>query len=192
MPSSSEITGLLIAWREGDRAALERLTPLLYRELHRLAHRYMRGENRGHTLQTSALVNEAFVRLIENPRIDWQGRAHFFGLAARIMRNILLDHARRRGRAKRGGGAYHISFDEAVIVSESRTAELIALDDALKDLASLDPRKSRLVELRFFGGLNNEEVSEVMGLSLRTVEREWRKAKIWLHHAISKSEGDEV
>ncbi|MBX3280418.1 MAG: sigma-70 family RNA polymerase sigma factor [Acidobacteria bacterium] len=192
MPSSAEITGLLIAWREGDQAALERLTPLLYRDLHRLAHRYMRGENRGHTLQTSALVNEAFVRLIENPRIDWQGRAHFFGLAAHIMRNILLDHARGRGRAKRGGGAYHFSLDEAAIVSESRAAELIALDDALKDLASLDPRKSRLVELRFFGGLSNEEISEVMGLSLRTVEREWQKAKTWLHHAISKSDLDEA
>lgn len=185
-PSSQLVSELLQAWRAGDPAALERLTPLVYAELHRLAHRYMRRENAGHTLQTSALVNEAFVRLLEHQQVDWQNRAHFFGLAAQMMRHILLDHARTQTRAKRGGGARQVAFDETAIVSGERAAELIALDDALNDLAALDPRKSRLVELRFFGGLNNEEVAEVLGMSLRTVEREWRKAKAWLHRALNK------
>ena len=191
-PASQEVSQLLVAWRAGDQAALERLTPLVYQELHRLAHRYMRRENPGHTLQTSALVNEAFARLIEQPQNNFQNRAHFFGIAAQMMRHILLDHARGQARAKRGGGARQVSFDEAALVSKQRTTELIALDDALNDLAALDPRKSRLVELRFFGGLSNEEVAEVLGMSLRTVEREWRKAKAWLHHAIGKSEPDEA
>lgn len=184
--SSAEVTGLLIAWRDGDQKALERLTPVLYQELHRLAHRHMRRENEGHTLQTSALVNEAFVRLIEHPQINWQNRAHFFSLAAKLMRHILLDHARGRVRAKRGGGARHVPLDETAIISGERAAELIALDDALEALANHDSRKSRLVELRFFGGLNNEEISEVTGMSLRTVEREWRKAKAWLYNAINE------
>ncbi|HZS07753.1 MAG TPA: sigma-70 family RNA polymerase sigma factor [Blastocatellia bacterium] len=186
------MTQLLLAWRAGDQVALDQLMPLVYQELHRLAARYMRRENPGHTLQTSALVNEAFLRLIEHPQINWQNRAHFFGLAAQMMRHILLDHARGQARAKRGGGARQVSFDETAIVSGQRATELIALDDALNDLAKLDPGKSRLVELRFFGGLSNEEVAEVMGMSLRTVEREWRKAKIWLHHAIISSEPDEA
>jgi|SRR5581483_3865637 len=191
-PSPQEVTQLLLAWRAGDQVALDQLMPLVYQELHRLAARYMRRENPGHTLQTSALVNEAFLRLIEHPQINWQNRAHFFGLAAQMMRHILLDHARGQARAKRGGGARQVSFDETAIVSGQRATELIALDDALNDLAKLDPGKSRLVELRFFGGLSNEEVAEVMGMSLRTVEREWRKAKIWLHHAIISSEPDEA
>lgn len=191
-PSSQEVSHLLLAWRQGDQAALERLTPLVYAELHRLAHRYMRRENPGHTLQTSALVNEAFLKLIDHPQINWQNRAHFFGLAAQMMRHILLDHARTQTRAKRGGGARQVSLDETAIVSGQRAAELVALDDALNDLAAFDLRKSRLIELRFFGGLSNEEIAEVLGMSLRTVERELRKAKAWLHHAISKNEPDEA
>jgi RNA polymerase sigma factor (TIGR02999 family) len=191
-PSSQEVTRLLLAWRDGDEAALEKLLPLVYEELHRLAARYMRRESPGHTLQTSALVNEAFLRLIDQQQVDWQNRAHFFGIAAQLMRRILLDHARSHTRAKRGGGARQVSFDEAAIVSGQRAAELIALDDALNALAAFDSRKSRIVELRFFGGLTNEEVAEVTGMSLRTIEREWRKAKAWLHHAISKGEPDEA
>ena len=188
-PSSQAVTELLLAWRDGDEAALEKLLPLVYEELHRLAARYMRRESPGHTLQTSALVNEAFIRLIDQ-QVHWRNRAHFFGIAAQLMRRILLDHARTQVRAKRGGGALRVSFDEAAIVSGQRAAELIALDDALNALTAFDSRKSRIVELRFFGGLSNEEVAEVMGMSLRTVEREWRKAKVWLHHAISKGEPD--
>ena len=191
-PSTEEVTQLLLAWREGDEAALEKLLPLVYDELHRLAARYMRRESPGHTLQTSALVNEAFIRLIDQQQVQWQNRAHFFGIAAQLMRRILLDHARGQARGKRGGGVHRVSFDEGAIVSEQRAAELIALDDALNALAAFDSRKSRIVELRFFGGLSNEEVTEVMGMSLRTVEREWRKAKAWLHHAISEGETDEA
>ncbi|MBL8167869.1 MAG: sigma-70 family RNA polymerase sigma factor [Acidobacteria bacterium] len=191
METAHEVTELLLAWRSGDQGALEKLTPLVYDELHRLATRYMRRENPGHTLQTSALVNEAFVHLIDQQQIQWQNRAHFFGVAANLMRHILLDHARAYARAKRGGGAIQVSLDEAAIVSEERAAELIALDDALTALAAFDERKCRLVELRFFGGLSNEEVAEVMQMSLRTVEREWRKAKAWLQRAISNTENTE-
>jgi len=191
-PSTEEVTQLLLAWREGDEAALGELLPLVYDELHRLAARYMRRESPGHTMQTSALVNEAFIRLVDQRQVHWQNRAHFFGIAAQLMRRILLDHARGQARGKRGGGVHRVSFDEGAIVSEQRAAELIALDDALNALAAFDSRKSRIVELRFFGGLSNEEVTEVMGMSLRTVEREWRKAKAWLHHAISEGETDEA
>jgi|SRR5215510_3284524 len=189
-PSSQEVTRLLVAWRNGDQEALERLTPLVYVELHRLAHRCMRRERPDHILQTSALVNEVFLRLIDYPQIDWRDRAHFFRLAAQMMRQILIDHARSQARNKRGGGLHQVSFEETAIVSEERAAELIALDDALNALATFDLDKSRIVELRFFGGLTNEEVGEVMGLSLRTVEREWRKARAWLRRAISKGESD--
>ena len=191
-PSTEKVTQLLLAWREGDEAALEELLPLVYDELHRLAARYMRRESPGHTLQTSALVNEAFIRLIDQQQVHWKNRAHFFGIAAQLMRRILLDHARGQARGKRGGGVHRVSFDEGAIVSEQRAAELIALDDALNALAAFDSRKGRIVELRFFGGLSNEEVTEVMGMSLRTVEREWRKAKAWLHHAISEGETGEA
>jgi len=191
-PSTEEVTQLLLAWREGDEAALGELLPLVYDELHRLAARYMRRESPGHTMQTSALVNEAFIRLVDQRQVHWQNRAHFFGIAAQLMRRILLDHARGQARGKRGGGVHRVSFDEGAIVSEQRAAELIALDDALNALAAFDSRKGRIVELRFFGGLSNEEVTEVMGMSLRTVEREWRKAKAWLHHAISEGETDEA
>jgi RNA polymerase sigma factor (TIGR02999 family) len=191
-PSPEEVTQLLLAWREGDEAALGELLPLVYDELHRLAARYMRRESPGHTLQTSALVNEAFIRLIDQREVHWKNRAHFFGIAAQLMRRILLDHARGQARAKRGGGVHRVSLDEGAIVSAQRAAELIALDDALNALAAFDSRKSRIVELRFFGGLSNEEVAEVTGISLRTIEREWRKAKAWLHHAISEGETDEA
>ena len=185
-PSSQEVTRLLLAWRNGDQEALERLTPLVYAELRRMAHRFMRRERPDHTLQSSALVNEAYIRLIDCHQVDWQNRAHFFGIAAQMMRQILIDHARRHARARRGGGLRQVSFEETAVVSVERAAELIALDDALNDLAAFDISKSRIVELRFFGGLTNEEVGEVMGMTLRTVEREWRKAKAWLRRAISK------
>src|SRR5262245_10352485 len=185
-PSSQEVTRLLLAWRGGDQEALERLTPLVYGELRRMARRFMRRERPDHTLQTSALVNEAYLRLIDYRQVDWQNRAHFFGIAAQMMRQILIDHARSHARAKRGGALRQVSFEETAVVSKQRAAELIALDDALNDLAAFDLSKSQIVELRFFGGLTNEEVGEVMGMSLRTVEREWRKAKAWLRRAISK------
>jgi RNA polymerase sigma factor (TIGR02999 family) len=180
------VTRLLLAWRNGDQEALERLTPVVYGELRRMAHRFMRSERPDHTLQSSALVNEAFLWLIDCRRADWQNRAHFFGLAAQMMRQILIDHARSHARARRGGGLRQVLFEEMAIVSAERAAELIALDDALTALAAFDLSKSRIVELRFFGGLTNEEVGEVMGMSLRTIEREWRKAKAWLRRAISK------
>src|SRR5205823_11066930 len=174
-PSPQELTQLLVDWSNGNQAALDKLAPLVYEELRRLAHHYMSRERPGHTLQTSALVNETYLRLIDQRQVHWQNRAHFFGIAAQLMRRILLDHARGQARGKRGGGVHRVSFDEGAIVSEQRAAELIALDDALNALAAFDSRKSRIVELRFFGGLSNEEVTEVMGMSLRTVEREWRK-----------------
>ena len=186
-----EITQLLIAWNHGDERARDELTPLIYDELRRLARGFLRRERPGHTLQPTALVHEAFLRLIDQSRVDWRNRAHFFGLAAQMMRQILIDHARGHARAKRGGAMRQVSFEETAIVSEERAAELIALDDALTALAAFDSSKSRIVELRFFGGLTNEEVGEVMGMSLRTVEREWRKAKAWLRRAISKGESDE-
>jgi len=189
--SSQEVTQLLIAWREGDKQALDRLTPLVYGELCRIAHRFMRRESPDHTLQTSALVNEAYLRLTDCQQVDWQNRAHFFGIAAQMMRQILIDHARSHARAKRGGALRQVSFEESAVISVERAAELIALDDALNDLAAFDLSKSRIVELRFFGGLTNEEVGEVLGMSLRTVEREWRKAKAWLRRAISKGESNE-
>ena len=183
-PSPDEVTRLLLDWSQGDRAALDKLVPLVYDELRRLARHFMRQERVGHTLQTTALVNEAYVRLIDQRSVSWQNRAHFFAVAAQLMRRILVDHARSRRYAKRGGDARQVSFDEAAIVSRERGAELVAVDDALTDLAARDPRKSQIVELRFFGGLNIEETAEVMGISPTTVQREWRSAKAWLYQAI--------
>ena len=180
-PSSQEITQLLLAWSDGDQAALEKLTPLVYAELHRLAKGYMFGERPGHTLQTTALINEAYMRLIDWKNVRWQGRAHFFGVAAQVMRRILVDFARARHYAKRGGAAAQVSLDEAVTIHEDRSAELIALDEALKSLAEIDPRKSQVVELRFFGGLSAKETAEALKVSLRTVEREWNSARAWLY-----------
>lgn len=190
-PVPQDLTQLLLAWSRGDQSALEQLLPLVDAELRRLAHAYMRRENPDHTLQTSALINEAYLRLIDQQRVSWQNRAHFFGITAQLMRRILLDHARAHARAKRGGGARLVPLDEATLVSEQKAAELIALDDALQTLERFDPRKSRLVELRFFGGLSNEEVAEALDMSLRSVEREWRKARAWLYQALAEKEEGE-
>jgi RNA polymerase sigma factor (TIGR02999 family) len=184
-PSQQQVTELLAAWGGGDQAARDELMPLVYEELRRLARRCMHRERAGHTLQTSALVNEAFLRLVDQKNIRWQDRAHFFGIAARLMRQILVDYARRRGYTKRGGDVRRVPLDEAVIVSEERAAEVVALDDALKILAEIDPRKSQVVELRFFGGLSIEETAEVLGVSEGTVRRDWALAKAWLHDAIT-------
>ena len=191
VPAPQEVTRLLVDWGNGDQAALDELIPLVYDELRRLAGRYMRRESQDHTLQTSALINEAYLRLIDHQCVQWQNRAHFFGVAARQMRHILVDHARSRSRAKRGGRAPMGSLaDQAVMVEE--VAEVLALDEALKNLAEIDPRKSQIVEMKFFGGLTTEEVAEVLKVTTRTVEREWRKAKAWLYCAISKGETHEA
>ena len=176
--SIGRVTMLLRAWGEGDQGALERLTPIVYNELHRLARRHMRRERSGHTLQTSALVNEAFIRLPDYGRISWQSRVHFFALAAQLMRRILVDHARRRN-LKRGGETVHIPFEEANITGNNRV-DIVALNDALDDLARMDSRKAQVVEMRFFGGLSVEESAEVLGVSAVTVLRDWRSAKAWL------------
>jgi RNA polymerase sigma factor (TIGR02999 family) len=181
-----EVTQLLIDWSNGDESALERLLPLIDEELRRLAHRYMRRERAGHTLQTTALVNEAFLRLVHRKNLRWQNRAHFFGLAAQVMRTILVDHARSHACAKRGGAARNLELDEALVVSTQKAAEVIALDEALKQLALIDPRQSRIVELRFFGGLTVEEAAEVLHLSPVTIKREWSTAKAWLYHELAK------
>lgn len=188
MISSPKVTQLLVAWGRGDDAAREELIPLVYDELHRLAHRYMRKERPGITLQTSALVNEAYLRLVDQKSVQWQNRAHFFGIAAQMMRRILVDYARGRGNQKRGGDLQRITFNEAVIVSHDRAAEVVALDEALTGLAKVDARKSQLVELRFFAGLSIEEAAEVLGVSPGTVMRDWTLAKAWLRREMSSSE----
>jgi RNA polymerase sigma factor (TIGR02999 family) len=175
-----EITELLLAWGRGEEAALDRLIPLVYDELHRLAHHYMRQERPGRTLQSTALVHEAYQRLIDSRNVRWQDRTHFFAVSAQLMRRILVDFARSRRYLKRGGEACHLSLDEALTVSRQRGPELVALDDALSALAVTDARKSRVVELRFFGGLTVEETAEVLKVSPETVMRDWRLAKVWL------------
>jgi len=186
-PSTHEVTQLLIEWSNGDKAALDKLMPLIHEELRRLAHHYMSRERSGHTLQTTALVNEAYLRLVNRKGVHWQNRAHFFAIAAQSMRSILVDHARSLAYAKRGGGAPKISLDEAMIVSQERAAEVVALDEVLKELASFDPQQSRIVELRFFGGLTIEETAEVLELSPATIKREWSTAKAWLYHELAKN-----
>jgi RNA polymerase sigma factor (TIGR02999 family) len=187
-PSASpDVTELLVAWSNGDQTALEKLVPLIYSELHRLARRHMRQAGPGHTLQTTALVNEAYLRLVRQQQVSWQNRAHFFAVSATSMRHILVDMARGRGRQRRGGGAPQVSLDEAYLFSPGRATELIALDDALTALASLDERKSRIVELRFFGGLTLEETAEVLNVSHATVEREWKRARAWLSSQLGHS-----
>ena len=186
----SEVTQLLIDWSSGDQAAFEKLVPLVHAELRRVARRYMVGERAGHTLQATALVNEAYLRLVDQNRIHWQNRAHFFAISAQMMRRILVDHARKRRYAKRGGkDAIRVSLTEAGGLTEERAAEVTALDDALKLLAELDHRQSQVVELRFFGGLTNDETAEVLGLSLATVKREWATAKAWLYREMSSAAG---
>lgn len=187
IPSTQEITRLLVAWNNGDAAALERLTPLVHAELHRLAKRYMAGERQGHILQTTALVNEAFMRLIDWRNVEWQNRAHFFGLAAQIMRRILVDFARARNREKRGGDGIQVSLSEAAKVPSERSADLVALDDALQTLEKLDQRQARVVELRFFAGLSLEETAEALRISLSTVRRDWSLAEAWLYRELSKT-----
>jgi len=184
-PTPNEVTQLLIDWSRGNQAALEKLMPLVYAELHRLAHHYMTRESPGHTLQTSGLVNEAFLRLVDQKQVQWQNRSHFFGIAAQLMRRILVDHARTRHYAKRGGAARQVSLKESLIASEKRSAEVIALDDALKSLATFDQRKSQIVELRFFAGLSIEETAEVLKVSPGTIMRDWTLAKAWLRLEIT-------
>jgi RNA polymerase sigma-70 factor (ECF subfamily) len=180
-----EITRLLQAWNQGDQSALEKLTPYVYKELHRVAHRYMSREPRGHTLQTTALINEAYGRLIDSGDMNWQNRAQFFGVCAHLMRQILTDFARSRLSKKRGRDVQCVSLDESLEVPLEPRADLVALDDALNRLAAVDPRKSKVVELRFFGGLTAEEAAEVLKVSPHTVLRDWKLAKVWLHRELT-------
>ena len=193
-PSSSqqEVTQLLKDWSGGDEGALGKLIPLVQPELHRLAHHYMSRERAGHTLQTTALLNEAYLQLVDDPKRDWQNRTHFMAAAAQLMRRIIVDYARERRSLKRGGGALKVSLDDAALVTEKQSEELLALDEALERLAVQDPRKSQIVELRYFGGLTVEETAEFLKLSHRTVKREWRMAKAWLYRALSGEEPDEA
>jgi RNA polymerase sigma factor (TIGR02999 family) len=184
--SPNEMTQWLLDWSAGDKTALDQLMPLVYDELRRLAHYHLGRERQGHTLQTTALVNEAYLRLIDQQRVQWQNRAHFFGIASQLMRRILVDHARSRHYAKRGGGAQRVSLDEALVVAQERAAEVLALDDALTALAGIDQRKSQIVEMRFFGGLSIEETAAVLAVSPGTIMRDWTLAKAWLHREISK------
>ena len=182
---TSAVTALLRAWRGGDKAAFDRLTPLVYDELRRRARYYLRGERPDHTLRPTALVNEVYLRMVQIDRLDWRDRSHFFAMAARQMRRILVDSARRRRYKKRGEGAVHVTFDEALVASDHRP-DLVALDDALDQLAVQDERKARVVELRFFGGLTNEEIAAALHISTDTVTRDWQMAKLWLRRALAK------
>ena len=183
--STQRVTRLLAAWSDGDRSALEKLTPLINNELRRMARYYMAGERPGHILQPTALVNEAYIRLIDWKSTDWKNRAHFFSVAAQLMRHILVDSARSRGRAKRNGDGIRMSFDEALAVSPEKAPDLLAIDDALTALAALDARQSKVVELHFFGGLSWEEVAEVLRVSVGTVRRDWSLAKIWIYRQLT-------
>jgi RNA polymerase sigma factor (TIGR02999 family) len=187
MPSSpqQQVTQLLVAWSSGDSAALDKLIPLVEPELHRLAHHYMSREAEGHTLQTTALVNEAYLQLVDQTRAHWQSRPHFFAAAAQLMRRIMVDHARQRHALKRGGGAVRVTLEEGALVTETRAAELLALDEALQNLAAVDPRKSKIVEMRYFGGLSIEEIGEVLKIHPNTVMRDWNAAKAWLYAELS-------
>jgi RNA polymerase sigma factor (TIGR02999 family) len=186
MATQHEITRLLADWSKGDRQALEKLTPLVYDELRRLASRYLRQERSGHTLQSTALVHEAYLKLVGQTRVRWQNRAHFFGIAAQMIRRILVDYARARHAAKRGAGAEKLSLDEAIALPGSPDLDLVALDDALEGLAQIDSRQSRLVELRFFAGLTLEETAEVLQMSLATAKRDWVAAKAWLAREVRR------
>jgi len=186
-PKQHEITQLLAEWSDGNQSALDELYPLVYDELHRLARRYMSRERKGHTLQTTALINEAYVRLVDQKNVHWANRSHFFAISAQIMRRILIDHARRHRYAKRGGGAQQVSLDEAVAVANDIGAELLRLDEALKTLAEMDSRRSQVVELRYFGGLSNEEIAGVLHVSENTVTRDWNMARAWLYQQLAES-----
>jgi len=186
-----KVTELLIAWSNRRHSAIEeQLFPLVYEELRRLAHRYMSRERPGHSLQTTAVVHEAYLRLIDQKHVQWQNRAHFFAIAAEMMRRILITHAQSHAYAKRGGGTVNVSLDESAILSRERASELIALDEALTSLTAIDPRRSRVVELRFFGGLSNEEIAEVLKISPNTVTRDWNVAKAWLYREMSREQAD--
>ena len=184
-----DISALLRAWSDGDQSALERLTPIVYDELHRLARNYMKGERPGHSLQTAALVNEAYMRLVDYERMQWQNRAHFFAVSAQLMRRILVDHARRHN-LKRGGGVQHVSLDEAAVVGGDQETDMVGLDDAMNALARIDPRKVQVVEMRFFGGLSVEETAEVLKVSTVTVKRDWRAARAWLYRELGGRTSD--
>ncbi|HEV2802719.1 MAG TPA: sigma-70 family RNA polymerase sigma factor [Pyrinomonadaceae bacterium] len=190
--SPQEITELLAAWGRGERDALDKLTPLVYAELRRIARRQMSRERGGHTLQATALVNEAFIRLSGQTNYSWQDRAHFYAVCAQVMRHILIDHARAQQRDKRGGGALQVSLGEVALPVGERSDELLALDEALRALETLDPQKGRIVELRYFAGLDIEETAEVLKISQTTVRREWRRAKAWLYRALAEGGGDET
>ncbi len=191
LPAVDEISTLLRAWSDGDQSALEKLTPIVYDEIHSLARRYMNRERLGHSLQTTALVNEAYMRLVDYERMQWQNRAHFFAVSAQLMRRILVEHARRRN-LKRGGGIPHVSLDEAAIIGETPDTEagFIALDEAMNELAKLDARKVQVVEMRFFGGLTVEETAVVLKISTVTVKRDWKAAKLWLYRQLTSGDAD--
>ena len=190
--AQQEVTQLLAHWSDGDEGALDKLIPLVQPELHRLAHHYMSRERTGHTLQTTALLNEAYLQLVDDSTRNWQNRTHFMAAAAQLMRRIMVDHARERCSLKRGGGALRVTLDDTALVTEKRSEELLALDEALERLTAQDPRKSRIVELRYFGGLTEEETAAFLKLSDRTVRREWRMARTWLYRALSGKEPDET
>jgi RNA polymerase sigma factor (TIGR02999 family) len=186
LPRSAEITGLLRAWSGGDQTALDRLAALVYDELHRMARHYMQDERTGNTLQTTALVNEVYLRLVDVRNVDWQQRAQFFAITAKMMRRILVDAARARGSNKRGGGAIKVNVDEVPVMSAERDASMVALDEALEAFSTVAPRQAKLVELRYFGGLSEEEIAEVLKISPRTVRRDWEFAKSWLMRELSR------
>ena len=186
-PPTQHITRLLLAWRDGNKSALDELMPLVYSELHRLARHYMRGQKSGHTLQTTALVNEAYLRLIDSSQVRWQDRHHFFAISAQLMRRILVDSARTRNSRKRGGELQKVELDEALQISAEQPFDLIALDDALKILAGLSPRQSQIVELKYFGGLSEEEIAGTLDISPRTVRRDWSIARAWLYRELNKN-----
>lgn len=190
--ATNEITRLLADWSKGDQAALDQLTPLVYQELHKLAHAYLNRERSGHTLQPTALIHEAYLRLIDQNIEKWQSRTHFYGVAAHLMRQILVEHARSRSAGKRGGGIVNLALDEALDYSQDQAAELIALDDALTSLAAFDARKCRVIELRYFGGLSVEETAEVLNISVPTVVRDQRMAQAWLHRELNRGAEDEA
>lgn len=185
------VTQLLKSWSAGDEEALEKLTPLVYGQLHQIARRYMRAERSGHTLQATALVNEAYLKLVDSGKVNWQDRAHFFAVSARLMRRILIDFARSRGYLKRGAAIAHICIEDAPSLCNEPDVNLVALDDALKTLSAIDERKSKVVELKFFGGLNVEETAEVLGVSSDTVIRDWRLAKMWLLRELSREKASQ-
>jgi len=190
LPSRHEVTRLLQAWSNGDESALRELIPLVYDDLSRIAKRHMQRERDGHSLQTTALVNEAYLRLVRVKNAEWESRAHFFALCAQLMRRILVDHARARAYTKRGGGAYRVELDEALALVGERSATLVALDNALNELSLFDPRKSKVVEMRFFGGMEIQQVAEVLRVSPDTVKRDWRLAKLWLARELGHEGGN--